>query len=331
MLGLVATVYYLTATYRQSPRFRDLALALDSRALAPGRRRRRRGRLVWNVRPGMDDRRRSRLFQRAGGRSAAILCSTCSPRMALLGETITAGGTAGARRRSRESADVPPRGRSRRPRSRGTARSSSTRVAGPCSARPRIVKPLSNFIYRAMQVGVLLIAAGTILGGVWADYSWGRFWGWDPKEVWALDHLAGLPDPAPRPVRRLGQHVRAGRGLGRLLPVGHHGLVRRELRAGRRAAQLRLRRRGLAGNHERDHHGRARSPGRRRLAPVLGTAPQVDGGESSPIQPEVMIADRSRSETRRPAIPAYRRAASRGGSAATCRQRSAHSSRFNPS
>jgi ABC-type transport system involved in cytochrome c biogenesis permease subunit len=48
------------------------------------------------------------------------------------------------------------------------------------------IKPLSNFIYRTMQVGVLLIAAGTILGGVWADYSWGRFWGWDPKEVWAL-------------------------------------------------------------------------------------------------------------------------------------------------
>jgi len=48
------------------------------------------------------------------------------------------------------------------------------------------IKPLSNFIYRSMQVGVLLVAAGTILGGVWADYSWGRFWGWDPKEVWAL-------------------------------------------------------------------------------------------------------------------------------------------------
>jgi hypothetical protein len=52
--------------------------------------------------------------------------------------------------------------------------------------RAMVVKPLANFIYRAMQVGVLLIAAGTILGGVWADYSWGRFWGWDPKEVWAL-------------------------------------------------------------------------------------------------------------------------------------------------
>jgi ABC-type transport system involved in cytochrome c biogenesis permease subunit len=48
------------------------------------------------------------------------------------------------------------------------------------------IKPLSNFIYRVMQVGVLLVASGTILGGVWADYSWGRFWGWDPKEVWAL-------------------------------------------------------------------------------------------------------------------------------------------------
>jgi cytochrome c-type biogenesis protein CcsB len=42
------------------------------------------------------------------------------------------------------------------------------------------------FIYRAMQIGVLLIAIGTILGGVWANYSWGRFWGWDPKETWAL-------------------------------------------------------------------------------------------------------------------------------------------------
>ncbi len=49
-----------------------------------------------------------------------------------------------------------------------------------------LIKPLSSYTYRAMQVGVLLVAAGTILGGVWADYSWGRFWGWDPKEVWAL-------------------------------------------------------------------------------------------------------------------------------------------------
>jgi len=46
-------------------------------------------------------------------------------------------------------------------------------------------------IYRAIQVGVVLIAFGIILGGIWADYSWGRFWGWDPKETWALISLLG--------------------------------------------------------------------------------------------------------------------------------------------
>jgi cytochrome c-type biogenesis protein CcsB len=50
---------------------------------------------------------------------------------------------------------------------------------------------LNLFIYRAIQIGVVLLAAGTILGGVWADQSWGRFWGWDPKEVWALIALLG--------------------------------------------------------------------------------------------------------------------------------------------
>ena len=50
---------------------------------------------------------------------------------------------------------------------------------------------LNQLTYRATQFGVVLLAAGTILGGVWADYSWGRFWGWDPKEVWALIALMG--------------------------------------------------------------------------------------------------------------------------------------------
>jgi cytochrome c-type biogenesis protein CcsB len=53
------------------------------------------------------------------------------------------------------------------------------------------ITALSRFTYKAIQVGVLLLAAGIILGGVWADYSWGRFWGWDPKEVWALVALLG--------------------------------------------------------------------------------------------------------------------------------------------
>jgi cytochrome c-type biogenesis protein CcsB len=49
----------------------------------------------------------------------------------------------------------------------------------------------STAMYRLIQVGVVLLAGGIILGGIWADYSWGRFWGWDPKETWALIALLG--------------------------------------------------------------------------------------------------------------------------------------------
>jgi ABC-type transport system involved in cytochrome c biogenesis permease subunit len=41
-------------------------------------------------------------------------------------------------------------------------------------------------LYRSLQIGILLLAIGVILGGVWANYSWGRFWDWDPKETWSL-------------------------------------------------------------------------------------------------------------------------------------------------
>ncbi len=43
-----------------------------------------------------------------------------------------------------------------------------------------------NLIYHTIQIGAWLLGVGTILGGVWANESWGRFWGWDPKETWAL-------------------------------------------------------------------------------------------------------------------------------------------------
>jgi cytochrome c-type biogenesis protein CcsB len=57
--------------------------------------------------------------------------------------------------------------------------------------RTALLKSLSLFLYRALQVGTLFLATGTMLGGVWASYSWGRFWGWDPKETWALIALLG--------------------------------------------------------------------------------------------------------------------------------------------
>lgn len=38
----------------------------------------------------------------------------------------------------------------------------------------------------SMYVGLALLTIGNFLGGVWANESWGRYWGWDPKETWAL-------------------------------------------------------------------------------------------------------------------------------------------------
>ncbi len=49
--------------------------------------------------------------------------------------------------------------------------------------RRDLLSRMSLFLYRCLQVGVLLGAAGTLLGGWWASYSWGRFWGWDAKET----------------------------------------------------------------------------------------------------------------------------------------------------
>jgi len=34
--------------------------------------------------------------------------------------------------------------------------------------------------------GLFMVSVGTYLGGVWANESWGRYWGWDAKETWAL-------------------------------------------------------------------------------------------------------------------------------------------------
>src|SRR5438309_8468315 len=93
-------------------------------------------------------------------------------------------------------------------------------------AAARADAPLHFWLYRVLQLGVLLLAAGTILGRVWANYSWGRFWGWDPKETWALIALlcyilalhGGLVDAVrPRSCKRS------------VFPRGVNGMVWREL------------------------------------------------------------------------------------------------------
>jgi ABC-type transport system involved in cytochrome c biogenesis permease subunit len=45
---------------------------------------------------------------------------------------------------------------------------------------------LTHLILLTMWLGIALLIPGTILGGVWAAQSWGRFWDWDPKESWAF-------------------------------------------------------------------------------------------------------------------------------------------------
>lgn len=53
-------------------------------------------------------------------------------------------------------------------------------------AFPLKAKPLERPIRDTLYIGLALLITGTILGGVWAAESWGRFWDWDPKESWAF-------------------------------------------------------------------------------------------------------------------------------------------------
>lgn len=48
------------------------------------------------------------------------------------------------------------------------------------------MRALSKAILQTLYIGVALLIPGTILGGIWAAQSWGRFWDWDPKESWAF-------------------------------------------------------------------------------------------------------------------------------------------------
>ncbi|MDH6303853.1 cytochrome c-type biogenesis protein CcsB [Parabacteroides sp. PF5-5] len=52
--------------------------------------------------------------------------------------------------------------------------------------RVPIIKELSIVNEMSLLIGLALMTVGTFLGAVWANESWGRYWGWDPKETWAL-------------------------------------------------------------------------------------------------------------------------------------------------
>jgi len=194
-LGLIASMYYLTATYRRSPSFTELALpvvpGLPMLAVGAVGLLASYGYLGTNVVVSNPMTMLAGAVAGVGGVLTVVALASVAAesysRMtfreddpldtdAVVGEprpAVTL--TPGVKPTVDEIRALAAAGR---PKLDARGRSMQETAAK--------IKPLSNFIYRTMQVGVLLIAAGTILGGIWADYSWGRFWGWDPKEVWAL-------------------------------------------------------------------------------------------------------------------------------------------------
>ncbi len=100
----------------------------------------------------------------------------------------------------------------------------------------KTIDNLTRFNYHTMQLGVLFLAAGTLLGGLWAEKAWGRFWGWDTKETWALIalllYLAVLHARYVRWIGGFGLNaasvlafqgiVMAGYGVNYLLGTGKH-------------------------------------------------------------------------------------------------------------
>ncbi|TLD70149.1 hypothetical protein FEM03_13220 [Phragmitibacter flavus] len=60
------------------------------------------------------------------------------------------------------------------------------RLVGYVKRSSETGKDLTRIAYGFVMAGLFLSLVGTILGGIWANYSWGRFWGWDPKENGAL-------------------------------------------------------------------------------------------------------------------------------------------------
>ncbi|MBW8889576.1 MAG: cytochrome c biogenesis protein CcsA [Fibrobacteres bacterium] len=73
--------------------------------------------------------------------------------------------------------------------SRGEPADGGRGVLGPtgeAGGKSERLKEISKMVYGTLCFGLLFSFIGTVLGGIWADQSWGRFWGWDPKENGAL-------------------------------------------------------------------------------------------------------------------------------------------------
>ena len=57
---------------------------------------------------------------------------------------------------------------------------------GAIAKRLPPLKVLDDLNYQSLTFGFPLLTLGIITGAIWAEYAWGRYWGWDPKETWSL-------------------------------------------------------------------------------------------------------------------------------------------------
>lgn len=58
--------------------------------------------------------------------------------------------------------------------------------AGAITKRLPSLKVLDDLNYQSLIFGFPLLTLGIITGAIWAEYAWGRYWAWDPKETWSL-------------------------------------------------------------------------------------------------------------------------------------------------
>ena len=58
--------------------------------------------------------------------------------------------------------------------------------AGGIIAQFPAVRVLDDLNYKAIMIGFPLLTLGIVTGAAWANYAWGTYWSWDPKETWSL-------------------------------------------------------------------------------------------------------------------------------------------------
>ncbi len=78
---------------------------------------------------------------------------------------------------------------------------------------PAYYRGITRMVYGVTCFGLLFAFVGTVLGGIWANYSWGRFWGWDPKENGAalicVCQIAMLHARLGGYIKQMGIHIAA--------------------------------------------------------------------------------------------------------------------------